>query len=207
MRDRFPHSRMPHLPQTRFRRIVPVALASLVALAVATAPSVAAPSGSNGPVSGIVIDITSERLQVQTASGPVTVAITDTTRVIRTVTGTVADLRKRQIVELDLDKKSGRVVAIHIAPPGTKLTKGNPGRGRGNGQAKNRGPAQILAVSRTTLRVRYANGRVVTYRLVKEPRVIKDVRGRIGDVAIGQTVRVIRSHAGRVANVIVIMRG
>jgi hypothetical protein len=197
---------MLRLPETRAPRIVSVALASVVALAVAAAPSVAVPGG-NGPVSGIVIDITAERLEVQTASGPVTVAVTDTTRVIRTVTGTVADLRRRQIVELDLDKKSGRVVEIHIAPQGTKLAKANPGRGRGKGRAKNRGPAQILAVSRTTLRVRYGNGQAVTYRLVKEPRVIKDVRGRIGDVAIGQTVRVIRSHGGRVANVIVIVRG
>jgi len=197
---------MLHFPEAWAPWIVSVVLASLVALAFATVPSMAAPpGGNNGPVSGIVIDITAERLQVQTASGAVTVAITDTTRVIRSVTGTVADLRRRQIVELE--KKSGRVVGIHIAPPGTKLTKTNPGRGRGNGRAKNRGPAQILAVSRTTLRVRYGSGQVVTYRLAKEPRVIKDVRGRIGDVAIGQSVRVLRSHAGRVANVIVIQRG
>lgn len=196
---------MLRLPEARAPRIVFVGLASVVALAVAAAPSVAVPGG-NGPVSGIVIDITAERLEVQTAAGPVTVAVTETTRVIRTVTGTVADLRRRQIVELSFNTKSGRVVEIHIAPPGTKLTT-NPGQGRGNGRAKNRGPAQILAVSRTTLRVRYGSGQVVTYRLVKEPRVIKDVRGRIGDVAIGQTVRVIRSHGGRVANVIVIVRG
>ena len=200
-----PYRRILRLPQSRSPRILLLTLASIVALAVAMAPSVAAQPGGNGPVSGIVIDITTERLQVQTASGPVTVAITDTTQVIRTVTGTVADLRKRQIVEFEL--KSGRVVAIRIALPGTKLTKTNPGQGRGNGRTKNRGPAQVLAVSRTTLRVRYGNGAVVTYRLAKEPRVIKDVRGRIGDVAIGQTVRVTRSHGGRVANVIVIQKG
>jgi hypothetical protein len=196
---------MLRFPETRAPQIVAVALASVLALAIAATASVAAPGG-NGPVSGIVTDITAETLQVQTATGPVNVAITVDTRVIRTVTGSRADLRRKQIVELDRDK-SGRVVQIHIAPPGTTLTKTNPGRGRGNGQAKNRGSAQILRVTRTTLRVRYGSGQVVTYRLVKEPKVIKDVRGRIGDVAIGQTVRVIRSHGGRVANVIVIVRG
>jgi hypothetical protein len=37
--------------------------------------------------------------------------------------------------------------------------------------------------------------------------VIKDVPGRIGDIAIGQTVLVTSSRGGRVANVIVILRG
>jgi hypothetical protein len=66
--------------------------------------------------------------------------------------------------------------------------------------------AQIRAVSARTIRVRYANGRVATYRLVTRPTVIKDLPGRVGDVAIGQTVLVTRSHGGRVANVIVILR-
>jgi hypothetical protein len=47
----------------------------------------------------------------------------------------------------------------------------------------------------------------VTYRLVGKPKVIKDVGGRIGDIAIGQTVLVTRSHGGRVAKLIVILRG
>src|SRR6266540_6297722 len=103
-------------------------IGSLVALGLATATSLAA--GGNGPVSGVVIGITSESVEVQSASGPVTVAITDKTRVIRTVSGTVADLRRGQIVELALDGKSGKVAQIHIAPPGTKLAESNPGQGR-----------------------------------------------------------------------------
>jgi hypothetical protein len=66
---------------------------------------------------------------------------------------------------------------------------------------------RIRAVSSRTIRVAYANGRLVTYRLVSKPTVIKDVPGRIGDVFIGQTVLVTRSRGGRVANVIVILRG
>jgi hypothetical protein len=42
---------------------------------------------------------------------------------------------------------------------------------------------------------------------VSKPTVIKDLPGRIGDIAIGQTVLVTRSHGGRVANVITILRG
>jgi hypothetical protein len=48
---------------------------------------------------------------------------------------------------------------------------------------------------------------MVTYRLASKPTVIKDVRGLIGDLAIGQTVLVTRSRGGRVANVVVILRG
>jgi hypothetical protein len=46
-----------------------------------------------------------------------------------------------------------------------------------------------------------------TYPLASKPTVIKDVTGLIGDVSIGQTVLVTRSRGGRVANVIVILRG
>ncbi len=188
-------------------RCIAAVIASLVALGLGTTASLAA-AGGNGPVSGIVIGITSESVEVQSATGPVTVAITDKTRVIRSVSGTVADLRRGQIVDLALGK-SGRVAQIHIAPPGTKLPESNPGRGRGRGQgrAKNRGPARVLAHSAKTIRVRYGNGRIVTYRLVGKPIVIKDVPGRIGDITIGQTVLVTRSQGGRVANVITIVRG
>jgi len=183
-------------------------IGALVALGLGTTTSLAA-AGGNGPVSGVVIGITSESVEIQSATGPVTVAIADKTRVIRTVSGTVADLRRGQIVELGLDGKSGRVAQIHIAPPGTKLPEPNPGqgRGRGRGRTKNRGPARVLAHSAKTIRVRYGNGQVVTYRLVSKPSVIKDVPGRIGDITIGQTVLVTRSHGGRVANVITIVRG
>jgi hypothetical protein len=189
-------------------RTTVVVIAALVALGLGTTASVAA-AGGNGPVSGIVIGITSESVEVQSPTGPVTVAITDKTRVIRTVSGTIADLRRGQIVELGLDGKSGRVAQIHIAPPGTKLPESNPGqgRGRGRGRTKDRGPARVLAHSAKTIRVRYGNGQVVTYRLVSKPSVIKDVPGRIGDITIGQTVLVTRSQGGRVANVITIVRG
>ena len=187
-------------------------VASLLALGLGATPSVAA-RGGNTPVRGIVVGISSERMEIQSATGPVTVAITDETRVVRTVSGTIADLRRGQIVELALDASSGRVTQLHIELPGTKLGQAPPGqgrgrgKGRGRGQAKKRGPEQIIAVSRKTIRVRYANGRVATYRLVSKPTVIKDVPGRVGDIAIGQTVLVTRSQGGRVANVIVILRG
>jgi hypothetical protein len=205
MGARSPHGRTVRRSHTA-PRIAAVA-AALLALGLCTTPGIAA-RGGNTPVRGVVIGISSERIEIQSASGAVAVAITDETRVIRTVSGTAADLRKGQIVEPVRDARSGRVTQLHIAPPGTKLGKAPPSwaQGRGKGQAKNR-VAQIRAVSAKTIRVRYANGRVVTYRLANEPTVIKDLPGRIGDIAIGQTVLVTRSHGGRVANVIVVLRG
>jgi hypothetical protein len=183
-----------------------VVIAALGAFALATTPSMAAPGG-NGPVRGVVIGVSTESLEIQSATGAVTVAITDQTRVIRTVSGTAADLRRGQVADLVLDGRSGRVSQIHIAPPGTKLTESRPPRGRGRGRTKSLGPVRILAASRKTIRVRFGNGQVATYRLVNKPTVIKDVPGRVGDIAIGQTVLVTRSHGGRVANVIVILQG
>jgi hypothetical protein len=123
------------------------------------------------------------------------------------VSGTVADLRRGQIVELVRNASSGRVTQLHIAPAGTKLGEVPPSwlQGHGKGQLKNR-MAQIRAHSARTIRVRYFNGRVVTYRLASKPTVIKDLLGRIGDIAVGQTVLVTRSNGGRVANDIVILR-
>ena len=177
-------------------------VASLLALGIGTTTSAAA-RGGNTPVRGVVTGISSESMEIQSATGSVTVEITDETGVIRTVSGTVADLRRGQIVELGLDAK-GRVGQVHIDLPGTRL---GPPPKRGKGQARNRGPAQIRAVSAKTIRVRFINGRVVTYRLVSKPQVIKDLVGRVGDIAIGQTVLVTRSHGGRVADVITILRG
>jgi len=205
MGARSPHSRTVRRSRTALR--IAAAAAALLALGLCTTPGLAA-RGGNTPVRGVVIGISSEQIEVQSETGAVTVAITDETRVIRTVSGTVADLRRGQVVELVRAASSGRVTQLHIAPPGTKVGAAPPfwAQGRGKGQAKSR-IAQIRAVSAKTIRVRYANGRVVTYRLANKPTVIKDVRGRIGDIAIGQTVLVTRSQGGRVANVIVLLRG
>jgi hypothetical protein len=183
------------------------AAAALLALGLVATPGLAA-RGGNTPVRGIVTGVSSEKIEVQSTTGAVTVTITDETRVIREVSGTVADLRRGQIVELVRNAGSGRVTQLHIAQAGTKLGEVPPGwgQGRGKGQVKNR-MAQVRAVSARTIRVRYANGRVATYRLATRPTVTKDLPGRVGDVAIGQTVLVTRSQGGRVANVIVILRG
>jgi hypothetical protein len=190
--------------QSRLRLVVGVA--ALLALGLVAVSGLAAPGG-NTPVHGVVIGVSSEELEIQSETGAVTVAITDETRVIRAVRGTVADFRRGQIVELARDPRSGRVTSVHITVPGTKLGDAPPpwAQTRGRGHAK-RSLVRITAVSSRTIRVRYANGRIATYRLSSKPTVIKDVPGRIGDIAVGQTVLVTRSRGGRVANVIVILR-
>jgi hypothetical protein len=183
------------------------AVAALLALGLVATPGLAG-RGANTPVRGVVIGVASGELEIQSETGAVTVEITDETRVIRTVRGSVADLRRGQVVELVRDARSGRVTQVHITVPETRLGDAPPpwAQARGRGQSK-RSLVRIGLVSSRTIRVRYANGRIVTYRLVSKPTVIKDVPGRIGDIAIGQTVLVTRSRGGGVANVIVILRG
>jgi hypothetical protein len=184
-----------------------VAAVALLALGLVATSSLAA-SGGNTPVHGIVIGVSSGELEIQSETGVATVEITDESRVVRTVRGSVADLRRGQVVEVVRDARSGRVTQVHITVPGTKLGDAPPpwAQARGRGQAK-RSLVRIRAVSSRAIRVRYANGRIGSYRLVSKPTVIKDVPGLIGDIAIGQTVLVTRSRGGRVANVIVILRG
>ena len=162
--------------------------------------------GGNTPVRGIVIGASSEEIEVQSEAGAVTVAITDETRVIRMVSGTVADLRRGQIVELVRNARSGRVTQLHIAPAGDEARRVPPSWAQASGQGRQEAHGADQGRLGRTIRVRYVNGRVVTYRLVSKPTVIKDVLGRVGDIAIGQTVFVTRSNGGRVANDIVILR-
>jgi hypothetical protein len=184
-----------------------VVTAALLALGLVATPGLAAPGG-NAPVRGVVIGVSSEELEIQSEAGVVTVEITDETRVVRAVRGTVADLRRGQVVELVRDARSGRVTQVHITVPGTKLGDAPPpwAQARGHGKAK-RSLVRIRGVSSRTIRVQNASGRIFTYRLVSKPTVLKDVPGLIGDLAVGQTVLVTRSRGGRVANVIVILRG
>lgn len=191
-------------PQSRLRLVV--AVAALLGLGLVAGSGLAAPGG-NTPIRGVVIGVSSEELEIQTETGAVTVAIIGETRVVRVVRGTVADFHRGQVVELVRNPRSGRVTQVHITVPGTKLGDPPPpwAQSRGRGQAK-RSLVRITAVSNRTIRVRYASGRIATYRLSSKPTVIKDVPGRIGDVAVGQTVLVTRSRGGRVANVIVILR-
>src|SRR5215210_2199574 len=105
--------------------------AALLALGLCTTPGLAA-RGGNTPVRGVVIGISSEQIELQSETGAVTVAITDETRVIRTV----SDLRRGQVVELVRAASSGRVTQLHVAPPGTKVGEAPPfwAQGRGKGQ-------------------------------------------------------------------------
>lgn len=192
-----------HAVRSHAARLAAAAL--LLALGL-VAPSVAA-RGGNTSVRGIVIGVANDSLEIQRNEGPVTVELTDETKVIRTVSGTLADLRRGQIVELVLNQSSGRVTQLHIRLPGTKLARPPAGRGRGRSLPATRGPAQVRAVTRTTIRVRYANKKLATFRLAGRPRVIKDVAGHVGDIAIGQTVLVTRSLGGRIAETVVILRG
>jgi hypothetical protein len=184
--------------------VVALVAAVLALTLTATAGGV---GGGNQPIRGVVVGVSNESLEVQTASGAVTVAIADETRVVRQVSGTVADLRKRQVVELVLDAKTSRVTRVHIDVPGTKLAPGRDTPARGRSGARTLGPVRIVSVSGRSIRVRYANRRVATYRLARKPTVIKDLPGRVADIAIGQTVLVTRTRGGRVADLIVILAG
>ena len=129
----------------RYSRVAAAVAAALLALGLCATPGLAA-RGGNTPVRGVVIGASSEEIEVQSTSGAVTIAITDETRVIRMVSGTVADLRRGQIVELISSARTGRVTQLHIAPAGTKLGEVPPswGQGNGKGRLKNR-MAQIRA--------------------------------------------------------------
>jgi hypothetical protein len=93
-------------PQDRAARLLQIAPPRIVArrrlVGGAWARDDVQPGCERGQrASGIVIGIRAERMEMQNATGPATVAITDKIRVIRTVSGTVANLCRGQKAGLD----------------------------------------------------------------------------------------------------------
>jgi hypothetical protein len=69
------------------------------------------------------------------------------------------------------------------------------------------GPAQIAALTDTTITVRYGDERSATYALAGNLTVVKDVVGQLTDLAVGQTVSVHFKNGGStVADWITILR-
>src|SRR5438270_1544193 len=73
---------------------------------------------SHPPVRGILIDVQTGNLTVQTQQGPVRVPFDGGTYVVRTVAGSTADLSPGISVYVQLSKDGSAITAISIPPPG-----------------------------------------------------------------------------------------
>lgn len=167
-------------------------------------------------VQGTVTALDSGSLQLQTVTGSVTVNLTDQTRVLRLVHGSTADLHTNQHIELHFVSGSTVVDAIQI--DAAVLTKDAPDRkptGPRPPEPKHISPhppsthtpsahpafptkeaGDITVVGSNTISVRAGHGKPMTFNLSASVSVTKLMNGTLGDLGIGETVRVLRGHTG-----------
>lgn len=177
--------------------------------------------GGHGAIHGLVTAVGGGTLTAQTATGSVTVTLASTTSVIREVSGSLADLRAGEIVDVHPAHGAGTQV-VHIFPAGSTLPQ-PPAHSRRNGGHHSgtepyghrhglgprslgpRGPARIESVDGSTIRLRYVNGTTGTILLATRVSVVKDMRGQLTDLAVGQMVDVRVKPGTTIAMAVVIL--
>lgn len=167
-------------------------------------------------IQGTVTAVGNASLQVQTPAGSVDVTLTDQTRILRLVYGSTADLHTNQHVELHFLAGGTVVDAIQIdaapapkpaherkpngtRPPEPKRTSARPPASHGpsgHPTPPTKEIGDLAAVSDHIISVREEHGKSVTYTLSASVSVTKLVNGALGDLGVGETVRVLRGHAG-----------
>lgn len=165
-------------------------------------------------VFGVVVGLDSGSLQVQPVrGGSVTAALTASTRVIREVTGSTADVIPGSVVDLRGARGQNVVVSIHVDVPGTPLPGPGPkGHFDLSPDAQKLfvhvhpvGRVRVVSVNDSSITVRYGDGTTATYPLSNSLTVLKDVPGGLGDLAIGQKVEVDFKHGSMTADRVMIL--
>lgn len=185
------------------------------------------------PIRGLVVGVSSGSLRVQTVSGSVNVTLTSSTKVARMVTGSTADLKIGQFVDAQFVTGTTTIRSIRIdaarghEPPANWRTSprsrwvpddGQPGgrwgyfawegmipfRQNGTSRTLTRVDGQIVSLSSTSITVRGRSEQSATYPLARSVSVTKIVVGRIGDLAMGETVQVCPDHGTAAAFVTIL---
>lgn len=128
---------------------------------------------------GIVTSLGPKYLHIQRYYSNIKLQLTPTTRIIRLVDGSSADLQNGEYV--DISESGGTAISITIDPPGT------PHNSAGSDHDLVSGTVQ--SVSAGTITVQTSDGHNVTLILPAVPRVTKEIQGTTADLAIGEYVR------------------
>lgn len=186
--------------------------ASLACILAAVAPfSVSAHSLDEGRhrrvTTGVLISFVGGSLWVQTPDGSVMCTVGNTTRVIRRVTGTTADLHSGQAVTLIGGVLHETISEIHVDDPATVPSRLVQSRHAPRLTPVTR-PAdgvQIRRISSHAITVRYSGGDTETYVLSNNLLVEKDLPGRQSDLMLHETVAVVSKQGNSVAQLVIIL--
>jgi hypothetical protein len=172
--------------------------------------------GGFAPVQGQMTYVGNGKLQVSTNSGVVTVALNPTTKVVRVVSGSTADLHANQLVDMHIVPGTTTVDMIRIEgmakPPAShpalpkhrEMIISQPSLSA-DGQNKHlRTPpgnppnfteGQVVSASDSSITIRTLSGKV-TYSISNTVTVTKLITGSQTDLAVGEMVQVFRGRDG-----------
>lgn len=189
---------------------------TLVALSVALAFGVASPRtfaenypffrGHPQPLRGVVVQATGRNLQVQTSNDAVSVLLSKHTQVFRVATGSLADLRTREIVTVNVNPGTTDVQQVVISP---QMVSTHHHDRKGDHRRRGQKPplmqptdpgvyrnVQVVNLANNKMQVRDDHGDMITFPIDDGTKVIKILRGSLYDLAVGQRVLVIQSSDG-----------
>jgi hypothetical protein len=176
-------------------------------------------------VKGLVTSITSTSIHVQTQGGSVPVGLSSSATIVaRIVVGSAADLARGQQIDAQLTSPgSGVIKSIHIELS-SRRPNAQKGDTRRTSQSRSRSfhdggdqgsprlaslptsvSGQIVSVGSNSVTVRLLHGNTATYTFAGNLSVTKTMPGRMGDLAVGETVMAWVVRASGVASQVTIL--
>jgi hypothetical protein len=170
-----------------------VALGLVLALAALAIPARAA--APRFGITGKITRLSLTSLMVKTSSGTITTRLTSSTVILRMEHGSLSDLKPGTFVSLSLGAGSRTVTGVSVSSRlgafpnrgAARPRTGRPRIPRFGGQLQG---GTIVSLGKGRLTVRSRQGTSTTYTLSAHATITKSIRGTLGDLRLGQTVRV-----------------
>ena len=168
------------------------------------------------PLRGLITAVGSSTLQLQTATGTVSVPLVKgTTHVVRSVMGSTADVTTGKHVDLHVVKGTHTVDAIHIEQDKPATThpvihtlpksgdRSAPHRDA-NGVTPQPMSGQVISLNGGILTLRFGTGSTGSFTLGPNVHVNETLTGSLADLGVGETVQIFLVKSGSVARSIII---
>jgi len=164
------------------------------------------------PVQGVVVQVSSHNLQIQTGSDTIGVLLSRRTEVYRVATGSLADLKLREVVTVKVTPGTTNVQQIVISPQmaNSHSRHGEHGDSHHHGQKPPIMPpsdpgvyrnVHIVALSNNRLQVRDDHGNSVSFPIDDAIKVTKILHGSQKDLAVGESVLAFENSGGLAVSV------
>lgn len=179
---------------------------------------------------GVILQADAGDLLIETQSGVVSANISNSTRVERMVSGSLADLTLGAFVDLRVTPGTTTVTRVRMVPvdappkldvrhvlPAHNVKAVKPPEAKGTSTphttvrlhrsipAEPPQDGKVVGLSGRTITLRGGNGQTASYVLASNVNVTKIVLGSLKDLAIGETINVVADRDGGTATQILIL--